>query len=357
MESYPVGARTVGRSYGIDGDKFGKAYKNHLSGFKEWDQKDHAHQWMLLPQNFGKRMSLDETMLHEDLTTVLSNKDGHGQKGTVAATVAGTEASSIIEVLMQVPEEQRNAVEEVTLDFSESMRKIALAAFPSATLVVDCFHVMKRLGEAVEEIRLKEKRAAVAEAKRLEREHKERIKRNAYQRRWYRKHHPRKAGEKRGRRAARANQRFSAPTLENGETRVELLTRSKLLLSKTPDKWTAKQKQRAQILFSEYPKIKEAFSMTHKLRVIFKNKKHTVETAKAELKDWYAEVRKCSLREIKSARDTIKSREEDILNYFINRSTNASAESLNSKLKGFRSQLRGISDQQFYMYRVSVLFG
>ena len=35
-------------------------------------------------------------------------------------------------------------------------------------------------------------------------------------------------------------------------------------------------------------------------------------------------------------------REEEILNYFVNRSTNASAESLNAKIKDFWAQLRGV---------------
>ena len=43
-----------------------------------------------------------------------------------------------------------------------------------------------------------------------------------------------------------------------------------------------------------------------------------------------------------------------MLNYFINRATNAAAESLNSKLKGFRAQLRGVSDLPFFMYIESV---
>ena len=32
-----------------------------------------------------------------------------------------------------------------------------------------------------------------------------------------------------------------------------------------------------------------------------------------------------------------KSKEDEVLNYFVNRATNAAAESLNSKMKGFRS--------------------
>jgi transposase len=50
-------------------------------------------------------------------------------------------------------------------------------------------------------------------------------------------------------------------------------------------------------------------------------------------------------------------REEDVLNYFINHSTNAAAESLNSKLKGFRTQIRGVGDIPFFMYRCSTIFG
>ena len=68
-------------------------------------------------------------------------------------------------------------------------------------------------------------------------------------------------------------------------------------------------------------------------------------------------VNRCTIREIKSARDAIKSREDKVLNYFIERSTNASAESLNSKMKGFRARLRGVSDLPFFMYRLCQIFG
>ncbi len=42
-------------------------------------------------------------------------------------------------------------------------------------------------------------------------------------------------------------------------------------------------------------------------------------------------------------------------NYFNARSTNASAESLNSKMKAFMAQLRGVSDLPFFMYRMSTI--
>ena len=76
-----------------------------------------------------------------------------------------------------------------------------------------------------------------------------------------------------------------------------------------------------------------------------------------KLHGWYKTVNRCTIREVKSARDAIRSREENVLNYFIARSTNASAESLNSKMKAFRAQLRGVSDLPFFMYRLSTIFG
>ncbi|WP_194767396.1 transposase, partial [Tamlana sp. I1] len=44
------------------------------------------------------------------------------------------------------------------------------------------------------------------------------------------------------------------------------------------------------------------------------------------------------------------------LNYFINRSTNASAESFNAKIKAFRTQFRGVRNVKFFLYRLTTNF-
>ena len=108
---------------------------------------------------------------------------------------------------------------------------------------------------------------------------------------------------------------------------------------------------------ADLAQLKEAYDLVHKLRSIFKSSKLTRNAAKVKLHEWYQAIADCSLREVKSARDAIKDREEYVLNYFINRATNAAAESLNSKLKGFRAQVRGVSDLPFFMYRVCQIFG
>ncbi|MBQ6689657.1 MAG: transposase, partial [Bacteroidales bacterium] len=46
----------------------------------------------------------------------------------------------------------------------------------------------------------------------------------------------------------------------------------------------------------------------------------------------------------------------NILNIFNNISTNASAESLNSKIKAFRKQLRGVSDVKYFLFRLAKIY-
>ena len=145
--------------------------------------------------------------------------------------------------------------------------------------------------------------------------------------------------------------------LRNGDTVIELLTRTKHSLTQSPDKWSEKQKERMDLLFEMYPKIKEAYWIVNGLRSIFRSKTLDKEAARLKLHEWYKTVSRCPSREMKSARDAIKSREDEVLNYFINRSTNAGAESLNSKMKSFRAQLRGVSDLSFFMFRLSKIFG
>jgi transposase len=259
---------------------------------------------------------------------------------------------------MQIPQEKRIEVTEVTMDFSDSMYSIVRAVFPNATIVIDCFHIIKRCGDAVEEIRLRSKREAIKDQRKRQAEFRNKLERRVQQRKYYRRRHPRTyKGRKRGRKPVRLNERFKPEILGNGDTAVELLTRSRGLLRVSRNNWSDTQKIRAGLLFSLYPKIKEAYNLVDSLRNIFRTKTLDRVNARNRLHEWYKKVAGCSLREVKSARDAVRFKEEEVLNYFINRSTNAAAESLNSKLKRFRAQLHGVSDLPFFMYRVSLIFG
>ena len=64
--------------------EFEKQYKDHISGFREWDQIDHAEEWMIFPENIGTRLSIDEVAVSNgELYTVITNKDAKGRKGII----------------------------------------------------------------------------------------------------------------------------------------------------------------------------------------------------------------------------------------------------------------------------------
>ena len=361
MDSEPVTAKSLGWTYMINANTFERAYKDTLSGFPTWEQKDHAEEWVLKPENIGTRIGIDETSFCHELYTILHNKDAHGKKGSVIAIVKGTNPQDVAAVLLRIPAEQRMKVGTATMDLSDSMRAIVREAFPGASVVRDCFHVIKRAGEGVEELRLRLKREAVKDVNRQRAEFRKYLERLAKQRRLYRERRKKQGrkrpkGKRRGPKPKRLSTRFEPARLSNGETLVEALTRCRTQLSKSRDKWTEKEGERAKILFENYPKIKEAYDLVNDLRTIFRNKELTKETAKEKFTQWYGKVTKSTLREIKSVKDSIKHYEDEILNYFDRRETNASAELLNSKLKCFRSSLRGVRDIPFFFYRSMMVF-
>ena len=160
MDSLPLTAALLGTLFPIKGSDIERYYKHHLSDYEVWTQKEHATDWVLLPENIGEYLSIDETQLCEEVYTILSNKAGHGGQGTVVAIVKGTKADVVSRILMMTPESERAKVKEITMDFSDSMYSIAKQCFPNATIVIDCFHIVKRLCEGLEEMRLRFKRLA-----------------------------------------------------------------------------------------------------------------------------------------------------------------------------------------------------
>ncbi len=149
---------------------------------------------------------------------------------------------------------------------------------------------------------------------------------------------------------------FVPERLANGDTLPELLARSRYFLMMSPEKWTDKQKARAKLLFELYPDIKTAFGLSHSLRVIFNNKQATVESAKKSLSEWFQKVKKFKNDDLDVLAETLQVREDDLLNFFLFRQTNASAEALNTKIKAFRAQLRGIIDLKFFLFRLTRIY-
>ena len=110
-------------------------------------------------------MSLDETCLSNgEVWTFLTNKSGHGGRGTLAAAIPGTKSDEIISTLIgAMGKSLRRKVKEVTCDLSPSMMLIAQEVFYNAYVVNDRFHVQQVYNEAVDEIRVDIRRQLIAE--------------------------------------------------------------------------------------------------------------------------------------------------------------------------------------------------
>ena len=164
METLPITARSFEKDYHINGDNFERSYKERISGFKIWEDADHAEDWVIIPKNMGTHLSIDETCLSTgEVYTILSNKEAHGRKGCLVAIVKGTKAKEVTSILKKIPEVVRLQVEEVTLDFSDSMHQIVSACFPKAMITLDRFHHQQFCLEALLEIRIGHRREVMTE--------------------------------------------------------------------------------------------------------------------------------------------------------------------------------------------------
>jgi transposase len=285
----------------------------------------------LYPENAGPYLSIDETSLSNgELYTIVTNKATKGRKGSLLAMVKGTQAASVIEILRKIPKRIRSKVREVTLDMAANMGgpprgMIVSRCFPKALKVIDRFHVQKLAYDAVQEVRIKY--------------------------RWEALDQENQAIEA----AKHTNLPYQPEILGNGDTLKQLLVRSRYLLFKHYDKWTASQIQRSKLLFELYPLINQAYKLATGLGTIFRTGK-SKEQAFKKLALWYNEVEDCGLDSFKTVARSIQTHYLDILNFFNNRSTNASAESFNAKIKAFRSSSRGVRDIPFFLFRLTKLY-
>lgn len=325
MDKYPITGRSLEWFFNIDGDLFERQYKRHLSGYWQWKdtaEGKHGEQWRVFPENIGSHLSIDETSLSRgELYTIVTNKAAHGRENSLVAIILGTDVKTVLYALRQIKSTLRNQVEEITLDLSESMNQICLKAFPHARLVIDRFHVQKLALEAVQEIRIAHRWEAIQEETDAREE------------------------------AKLSGKKYRPEHLSNGDTVRELLARGRYALFKSPEKWTPSQETRAKLLFSLYPDLSKAYQISQHLRAIF-TKRSSKDAARLNLARWYERVNNSGFKSFNTLAATIYEHHQEILNYFDKGSTNASAESINSKIKAFRARLHGVNDTKFFIFRL-----
>ena len=248
-------------------------------------------------------LSIDETSFSGgELYTILTNKAAKGGRGSIVAIVAGTKAETVIEVIRQIPEAQRKKVTEITLDMAGSMTMIAKRCFPRATRVIDRFHVQRLATEALQEMRIKHRWEALD------------LENDAIEQ------------------AKITKTEYKPDVLSNGDSIKQLLARSRYALYKKPNTWTDSQKERAELVFLHFPDLKKAYELSLELSNIFTNTTEKI-YGLTRLAKWHEKVRQSGFKSFNTVARSIENHYKTIVNYFDNRSTNASAESFMLKLR------------------------
>ncbi len=326
MDTRPDTMKNIASYYGINSRKLQRHYKHKVSGYKKWKQLPHAQDYLIYPENITDTLSIDEVSLSKgELYTFVTNKNtGVKNRKSVVAIINGTAAKEIQGVLEKIPLEKRNIVKEVTLDMARNMSLAVETSFPQSKMVIDRFHVVRLVMDALQHLRIKLRWKAIEEENKVIQE------------------------------AKKAGCKYLPQMLSNGDTLKELLARSRYLLYVFEENWTINQAKRAAILFEKYPLLQQAYKLTLTFRSMYQNL--CKEKALLQFNDWKKQVVVSQIEEFNTAVNSLEYHAENIFHFFDHRSTNANAESFNSKIKGFRANLRGVTDVKFFLFRLEKLF-
>ena len=346
-----------GDSLLIEPKKLWRWYRDSLSGYLDADTVKHRHdhdfevfkdgvkKTILVPifsmADMGEAMAIDEKQIGEEMHTVLSNR----RTGKIAMLVRSISAKELVNLLPKFNLKNVD-VKSITRDLSQSYDWFCRQVFYNALHVADKFHIIKHLLDACQDVRVRYRQELLTD---------KRLKYETFKQ----QEHTRKQECK------SANLPFIAqkfvynePKSSNGETFFELLARSRYLLYKYPDDWTASQKQRATTLFKHYPEIEKSYKLSCSFRIWYQKENigKSREIMRKTLKQWYLEVEKASVMEMDNFKSLVERNEGIILNYFVNGDTNAMAESINSKIQRFIMTNQGTRDREFFYFRVGKLF-
>lgn len=299
------------------------------------EEKSRVRVPILKQENMGECLAIDEKQIDGTCYTILSNRESN----KIVMMAATLKTQELVEILSRIPIGIRYRVKSVTRDMAQNYDWLVRQSFANSYQVVDKFHVMKSAYEQVQSIRIRYRQ----EVLRLQRELEEKERRNKVS----------------IAKASNIDGSFSDDTVElatlmkeseelkrirkklfaelpNGDTKIQLLARSRDLLFTPKEEWTPHQQERSTVLFKEFPEIAKGYRLIQKLRGILtpystigpiSNK--MIDRKRQKLIKLAQELRKTSIPELKNIAATLSNNLGQITNYFYRKETNAKAEALN----------------------------
>lgn len=291
---------------------------------------------ILEPDNIGEHMAVDEKYIGGEFYTLLTN----GKTGKIAL-MASTTKTSLLSKSMERFGQKLFDVKILTRDLAQHYDWFGRTNFLNAVQVADKFHVLKQAFETLQDIRIFHRQKMLTE---------------------FRLKYEKFKQEKRNNPKLKFDDK--EPKLSNGETKGQLLARSRYLLYKNRKDWTESQSHRAELLFKLFPDIEAAYDFICLFRAWYDKdniidpsltnheKSQALKIKQNTLMSWIQRISKLDIPELNNFKSLIEKNQASILNYFITGKTNAIAESNNSIIQRFINNNRGIKNKDFFYFRV-----
>ena len=257
----------------------------------------------------GPSMSIDEKMIGGKYCTLLSNQ----QTGKIAMLLESLKPEHIRQALGLLPKNICSIIESLTLDMSPMFNKICTESFPNAQMIIDKFHVIKHLMDALNTVRLElKKKLKVSKS--------------------------------------------INPDNPNGWTDIQLVEKTKYLLYKAAHKLSDEEKIWLEKVLNLNNDLKQAYQITNQLRDWYHSKnvgqKPGVQLHK--LKEWITKASKIEAFQL--VVNLLEKHRDKILAYFTKGQTSERAENLNGRIQRFIIANYGTRDPDFFYYRTQVYF-
>jgi transposase len=263
------------------------------------------------PENIGESMCIDEKMIGKKYSTIISNQ----QTGKIALLIDSVKPTFVKQSIELLGKENLERIQFINLDMSPVMKKICSDSIPKAEKIIDKFHVIKHIMEALNTVRL---------------EIKQELKQS----------------------------QEPATDNPNGWTDLELLEKSRYLLYKMWITLDQEDKSILETVFRKYPDLSKAYNLVQEIRNWYDKRNIGTAALKIEnqLDQWIMKANQTKIKAFKFIVKMFEKHRDDILRYFQKGLTNAKAENLNAKIQRFILNNYGTRDKDFFFYRTQIYF-
>jgi transposase len=204
--------------------------------------------YVFKPEHLGENMSIDDKAIGHDGFTILSNT----KSGKIALMVESTRAEEVEQAMEKFGNDLQK-IRNISMDMSPTYALVFNDLVPRATQVVDKFHVMKYVYEAVCDVRqrsVKELQGQLTKGKKRTEEDKKLLR------------------------------------------EIELLRRVSHAVTQSPDKWNEEMQETVNLLFAKHNDLKIAYQTGQNFKrwYDYVNRVKSTEQIKDKLYQWYRQA-------------------------------------------------------------------